>query len=215
MSAEETATYGNMIRVRLLNVFKKWLSAYHYDFEEGPLHQMMGAMIKELLDESIATQEQIEWGGFIKRSWNVSKLRVWAAVRLALTLLGLRNRRRDPATYSQENRNHDCRKSYFSRLWLSRACKTGISRPPCALTNLQVALVHQSLCTSIRPIHLVEWSKGKESVDSPIHQLNVFSSQLQGWVVTQLMLHDVRKARVLDTLDLMHSETNYSAHQAD
>lgn len=46
MSMEEKSRYENMIRVRLLNVFKKWLSAYHYDFEEGPLHQLMDSMIR-------------------------------------------------------------------------------------------------------------------------------------------------------------------------
>ena len=47
MSDEERAKYGNMIRVRLLNVFKKWLSAYHYEFAEGgPLYSKMDTMIR-------------------------------------------------------------------------------------------------------------------------------------------------------------------------
>jgi hypothetical protein len=46
MSPEEKSGYETLIRVRLLNVLKTWLSNYHYDFEEGPLNEMMGGMIK-------------------------------------------------------------------------------------------------------------------------------------------------------------------------
>jgi len=161
MNDQEKKQFLNFIRLRIVNVFKKWLLFYRPDFEDPELKAKKDKFIDGLLSDPTQA-DLVAWAGFLQQIWESATSARLCTEESKMASGALKKLQATP----------------IDKLTFLLFDITEFSR--------QVVMKRQQICANVRPIHLLDWARGKENEQNPIRQLNDFSSQMQDWVITEI-----------------------------
>jgi len=169
MNDDELRHFVSMVRMRLLNVIKKWVVNQRKDFEDPRMKSQFDQFLGGLLDDF----ELHSLGKFLQESWK------------GLTKFDLDIKQPSRMTSAA-----------LKKVEATSTKKISFLQFDIIEFGRQLVLKRQTLSTVVRPVHFLDWAKGKESESNPIHALNSFSSRLQDWAITQICTQNEIKNRI-------------------